>query len=70
MTPDHDPQKTDRWARLRFGIIGRLLAAPPTSPSELRQTLKALAKKNWTHPITGLTVRFGFATLERWYSVE
>jgi putative transposase len=67
MTTDHDPQKADRWARLRFAIIGPLLAAPPSSPGELRQTLKGLAKKSWTHPITGHAIRFSFATLERWY---
>ena len=67
MPPDQDPHKADRWARLRFAIIGPLLAAPPSSPGELRQTLKALAKKTWTHPITGDAVRFSFATLERWY---
>ena len=67
MVSDQNCEKTDRWARLRFAIIGPLLAAPPSSPGELRQTLKKLAKKNWTHPITGHAVRFGFATLERWY---
>ena len=67
MFPQNDSQKTDRWARLRFAIIGPLLAAPPTSRGELRQTLKGLSKKNWIHPVTGLTVRFGFATLERWF---
>ena len=67
MTTDHDPQKADRWARLRFAIIGPVLAAPPSSPGELRQTLKGLAKKTWTHPITGDALRFSFATLERWY---
>jgi putative transposase len=40
MTTDHDPQKADRWARLRFAIIGPLLATPPSSPGELRQTLQ------------------------------
>ena len=67
MSLHDEAQKRDRWARLRFAIIGPLLAAPPTSRGELRQTLKGLAKKNWTHPVTGVTIRFGFSTLERWY---
>lgn len=67
MPPNHDPQKANRWARLRFAIIGPLLAAPPSSPGELRRTLKRLTKQSWIHPITGAAVRFGFATLERWY---
>jgi len=61
-----DPKKIDRWARLRFAIIGPLLAAPPAK-GELRQALETLAKKRWKHPITGVDTTFGFATLERWY---
>ena len=61
-----DPKKIDRWARLRFAIIGPLLVAPPAK-GELRQALEALAKKRWQHPITGVDTTFGFATLERWY---
>jgi putative transposase len=60
---DSDP---DGWARLRFAIIGPLLADPPSS-GELGARLKALAAKDWRHPVTGLPLRFGFATLERWY---
>jgi putative transposase len=61
-----DPLKRDRWARLRFSIIGPLLAAPP-GPGELRTALITLAAKTWRHPTTGLDVRFGVSTLERWY---
>ena len=61
--PEPDPE---RWARLRFAIIGPLLAAPPDS-GELRAQLQALAQKSWRHPIKGTPVQFGFATLERWY---
>lgn len=61
-----DPLKRDRWARLRFSIIGPLLAAPP-GPGELRAALTTLAAKTWRHPTTGLDVRFGVSTLERWY---
>jgi putative transposase len=61
-----DPPKRDRWARLRFSIIGPLLAAPP-APRELNGAFAALAAKTWRHPETGLDVRFGASTLERWY---
>ncbi len=61
-----DPLKRDRWARLRFSIIGPLLAAPP-GPGELRAALSTLAAKTWRHPTTGLDVCFGVSTLERWY---
>lgn len=62
----HDPLDRDRWARLRFSIIGPLLAAPP-APRELSAALAALAAKAWRHPRSGLDVRFGASTLERWY---
>jgi transposase InsO family protein len=61
-----DPSKRDRWARLRFSIIGPLLAAPP-APRELQSALQALAQKTWRHPVSALDVRFGVSTLERWY---
>jgi putative transposase len=61
-----DPLKRDRWARLRFAIIGPLLAAPPGA-GELQSALAALADKPWRHPTSGLEVRFGRSTLERWY---
>ena len=61
---DDLPQR-DRWARLRFAIIGPLLAAPPAD-GDLQEALRALAAKTWRHPISGLEVRFGCSTLERW----
>lgn len=54
------------WARLRFQIIGSLLAAPPP-PGELAIELKRLAERTWRHPTTGESVRFGQSTIERWY---
>jgi len=66
MTPITDPSGRDRWARLRFSIIGHLLAAPP-EPGELRRALTDLAAQTWRHPVTGLPVRLGVSTLERWY---
>ena len=61
-----DPLKRDRWARLRFSIIGYLLAAPP-APGELRAALVQLAAKTWRHPVSGLDVEFGVSTLQRWF---
>jgi transposase InsO family protein len=51
---------------LRFSIIGALLAAPPVK-GDLLGALRALAAKPWRDPATGLDVRFGVSTLERWY---
>ena len=56
----------DRWAELRFAIVGPLLASPP-SRGELVMVLDALAKRTWIHPGTGEPVRFGAPTIERWY---
>ncbi len=61
-----DPPQRDRWARLRFAIIGPLLAAPPPE-GELQATLRSLAAKSWRHPLTGKEIGFGVSTLERWY---
>ena len=55
----------ERWAHLRFAVVGQLLAAPPPK-GELRGQLEKLAARDWSHPITGLPVRFGISTLERW----
>lgn len=61
-----DPPQRDRWARLRFAIIGPLLAAPPAE-GQLQATLGTLATKAYRHPISGRDVYFGVSTLERWY---
>ena len=55
----------DRWARLRFSIIGPLLAAPPLL-QQLHAALTELSAKTWRDP-DGLDVQFGVSTLERWY---
>ena len=52
----------ERWARLRFSIIGALLAAPPAKGA-LRAALQQLAAREWRHPSTGAPVRFGVSTL-------
>ena len=56
----------ERWAQLRFSIVGPLLASPPET-GELRAALAELAAKQWRHPVTGRPVRFGFSTIERWH---
>ena len=61
-----DPPKRDRWALLRFSVIGTLMASPP-EPGRLRDALVVLAAKTWRHPDSGLDLHFGISTLERWY---
>ena len=56
----------ERWAQLRFSVIGQLLAAPPAKGA-LRAALEQLAAREWRHPSTGAPVRFGVSTLERWF---
>jgi hypothetical protein len=65
VSEENDLPQRDRWAWLRFAIVGPLLAAPPVA-GELHDALKALAAKTWRHPFTGLEVRFGVSTIERW----
>ena len=66
MAVRRDPLDRDRWARLRFSIIGPLLAAPP-QPGELRAALAALSAKTWRHPSTAVPISFGVSTIERWF---
>ena len=61
-----DERIVDRWARLRFAIIGPLLASPPAS-GELKGSLEALARQTWTHPINGTALHYSAASLERWF---
>ena len=56
----------ERWAHLRFAIIGWLLAAPPEKGA-LKAAIAELASRTWQHPTTNEPVRFGFSTIERWY---
>jgi len=65
MQDDKRQRARDGWARLRFAIIGPLLAAPPRR-GELHQEIGRLAAKTWQHPHTGEPVRFGRSTIERW----
>jgi putative transposase len=64
---DHEADSgRDQWARLRFAIVGPLLAAPPARGA-LRAALARLAAQSWRHPSTRAPVSFAFPTLERWY---
>ena len=58
--------KRDRWAHLRFSIVGPLLAAPP-QPGQLYGAIRDLAAKTWRHPVAGTDIRFATATIERWF---
>jgi putative transposase len=60
-----NPTVHELWARLRFSVIGHLLAAPPRR-GQLQRELKALAARTWRHPVSGKPVRFGLSTIERW----
>jgi len=56
-----------KWGVFRLQVIGQLLASPPTEHGQLKETIEALAAKQWTHPMTLEPVKFGVSTIERWY---
>jgi transposase InsO family protein len=66
MSDHEEPRVQERWARLRFAVVGELLAAPPAR-GELRYELERLTAKTWTHPSSGEPLRFGLSTIERWF---
>ncbi len=66
MATNTAPNRHERWARLRFSVVGQLLAAPP-EPGTLQTELARLAERTWQHPTTGKPARFGVSTIERWY---
>lgn len=66
MNPQDPDNSNQRWARLRFAIVGPLLAAPPEA-GELRRQLDHLCTQRWRHPETGDPIRFARSTIERWY---
>ena len=68
LNSNHAISRRSGHARLRFSIIGALLAAPPAK-GELLPALRLLAAKLWRDPVTGLDVCFGLSTVERWYYV-
>jgi transposase InsO family protein len=55
----------ERWARLRFSIIGPLLAAPPEH-GQLTAELERLAQKKYRHPTSQHIITFAPSTIERW----
>jgi len=64
-TPTHPPPMA--WARLRFLVVGALVACPP-QPGELAGAIAGLAAKTWPSPSDPKRhVRFGASTIERWY---
>jgi len=52
--------------QFRLKIIGSLLASPPDK-RDLKNQLAKLAEKPWLHPVSGESVHYSLATLERWY---
>jgi len=62
----HEPSTHERWANLRFSVVGHLLAAPPVR-GELQAELECLAAKTWKHPVTDEPTRFGLKTIQHWY---
>ena len=66
MTDNRGTRVHERWAHLRFSVIGHLLAAPPAK-GELKAAIEVLAARTWRHPATGEPTHFGFSTIERWY---
>ncbi len=66
MTDKREPTLQEKWAHLRFSVVGPLLAAPPAW-GELHAELERLAQKEWRHPLTGEPVTYGMSTIERWY---
>jgi hypothetical protein len=59
------PTVHQRWAHLRFSVVGPLLAAPPPH-GQLQEQLEKLAAKEWLHPATGEPAHFGLSTIQRW----
>jgi transposase InsO family protein len=55
-----------RWARMRFSVIGQLLASPP-EPGDLARRIGELADKTWRHPTSGAVIHLSPKTIERMY---
>ena len=66
MARDDDTPTRVRWARLRFSIIGPLLASPAEG-GDLKRRIEELALRSWKHPQTGEAIRVSFKTIERWF---
>jgi len=63
---DDEIDPNDAWARLRFSVIGHLLAAPPERGA-LDAAFDELSRRDWRHPVTREPVRFSKKAIERWY---
>lgn len=59
-------RRKEAWGNFRLSVIGNLLASPPAM-GQLQVELEALSKRQWCHPITGKSVLYSFATIEKWY---
>ena len=66
MTKNDDFDLGDAWARLRFSVVGHLLAAPPKHGA-LDRAIEELSHRDWRSPKSGEPVRFSKKTIERWY---
>lgn len=66
MPKDSEGRPHERWAHLRFSIVGRLLSQPPEA-GQLQEEIRRLAEQQWRHPIRGQPTSFGFSTIQRWY---
>ena len=66
MVMKNEPGDRDGWARLRFAVVGPLLASPPPK-GRLRAELERLSLRDWEHPVRRGKVRFSVSTIERWY---
>ena len=56
MNSNDASERRERWARLRFAVVGPLLASPPPA-GQLRAELERLAEREWEHPC-GVVSRF------------
>ena len=66
MSTSSQPSVHERWAQLRFAVVGPLLASPPPQ-GQLRAELERLAERTWKHPVSGQPVQFAVSTIERWF---
>ena len=66
MDKDDGSARREKWARLRFAVVGPLLASPPP-PGQLGAELERLSQREWEHPSGTGPVRFAVSTIERWY---
>lgn len=63
---DYARSSHQRWAELRFSVVGPLMAQP-MELGDLKLKIEELAAQYWRHPTTGEAVKFGSSTIERWY---